>query len=123
MSDDLANRLATWGASAALDRHFMGTISARETCAAAATELTRLRMKDYASDNLAEVYWRLRGYAVHDDDCTVNRHPHYRGCSCGLKDALDKGEATIRVFQPAPAEPTEYEIKLAQMKKDFPNGI
>jgi hypothetical protein len=40
-----------------------------------------------------------------------------------LKDALDKGEATIRVLQPAPAAPTDYEIKLAQLKEDFPNGI
>jgi len=93
-----------------------------ERCAQAA-ELTRLRARVAAADKLAAVYWILRSYAVHDDDCTFNRPPHYRGCSCGLKDALDKGEATIRVFQPPPAAPTDYEIKLAQLKKDFPNGI
>lgn len=43
--------------------------------------------------DLADVYWKLRSYAVHDDDCTFNRHPHYRGCSCGLTAALVKGEA------------------------------
>ena len=42
---------------------------------------------------LANVYWKLRSYAVHDDDCTFNRHPHYRGCSCGLTAELVKGEA------------------------------
>lgn len=42
---------------------------------------------------LAEVYWKLRSYAVHDDNCTINRHPHYQGCSCGLTAALVKGEA------------------------------
>jgi hypothetical protein len=72
----------------------------------ARAELTRLHAKDYAADKLAEIYWRLRSYAVHDDDCTFNRHPHYRGCSCGLKDALDNGEATIRFFQTAPDTPT-----------------
>lgn len=74
-----------------------------KTCQEAAAEISRLRAKDYAADKLAEVYWRLRSYAFHDDDCTFNRHPHYRGCSCGLKDALDKGEAAIRFFQPVSA--------------------
>lgn len=28
--------------------------------------------------------WELRSYAVHDDDCKINRAPDYRACSCGL---------------------------------------
>lgn len=49
-------------------------------------------------ETLEAMYWRLRSYAVHDDNCTVNRPPHYRGCSCGLTAALaalpapDEGE-------------------------------
>ncbi len=39
-------------------------------------------------ETFAAMYWRLRSYAVHDDDCTFNRPPHYRGCSCGLTAAL-----------------------------------
>ena len=49
-----------------------------------------------ARDDLAalvDVYWKLRSYAVHDDDCTFNRPPHYRGCSCRLTAELVKGEA------------------------------
>jgi hypothetical protein len=45
---------------------------------------------DAAEKKLAEVEaiaWRLRSYAVHDDDCKINRHPHYRDCSCGLNAA------------------------------------
>lgn len=37
---------------------------------------------------LEALYWRLRSYAFHDDNCTFNRPPHYRGCSCGLTAAL-----------------------------------
>lgn len=47
----------------------------------------------------AELAWRLRSYAVHDDDCTINRHPHYRTCSCGLTSAK------------APMEPDRAAIK------------
>ncbi len=44
----------------------------------------------YEAQKKAEALsWRLRSYAVHDDDCTRNRHPHYRGCSCGLQKLLD----------------------------------
>jgi hypothetical protein len=42
----------------------------------------------------AALAWRLRGYAVHDDDCTINRHPHYRACSCGLNAAKARMEET-----------------------------
>jgi hypothetical protein len=43
MRDDLVGRLTAWGESAMLSQHFMGTVSARETCAKAADEITRLR--------------------------------------------------------------------------------
>ena len=125
MGDDLVKRLESGIATKAqIMGGFTVDIPATQTLLAdAAAEITRLRAKDYAADKLAEVYWKLRSYAFHDDDCTFNRHPTYRCCSCGLKDALDKGEATIRVFQPEPAATTDYEIKLAQLKEDFPNGI
>ena len=32
---------------------------------------------------------RLRLYAGHDDDCTVNRYPGAGACSCGLRAAHD----------------------------------
>lgn len=32
--------------------------------------------------------WRLRSYATHDDDCKINKPPHFRDCSCGLKKLL-----------------------------------
>ena len=31
---------------------------------------------------------RLRLYAGHDDDCTINRYPATGACSCGLRAAL-----------------------------------
>jgi hypothetical protein len=36
---------------------------------------------------LIEAYWKLRSYAVHDDDCTRNKPPRFRNCSCGLTNA------------------------------------
>ena len=51
----------------------------------------------YEAQKKAEALsWRLRSYAVHDDDCTRNRHPHYRGCSCGLQKLLDSMEEQNR---------------------------
>lgn len=32
---------------------------------------------------------RLRLYARHDDDCTINRYPGAGACSCGLRAAHD----------------------------------
>ena len=34
--------------------------------------------------------WELRSYAVHDDDCKINRPPDYRACSCGLTARLSR---------------------------------
>ena len=39
-------------------------------------------------DEWKRLYWLARSFAVHDDNCTINRHPHYRDCSCGLRAAL-----------------------------------
>ncbi len=47
---------------------------------------------DGDAERWRETAWRLRSYAIHDDDCTRNRHPHYRGCSCGLQKLLDSME-------------------------------
>lgn len=68
-----------------------------------------------------KAYWRMRSYAVHDNDCKLNKPPHFNGpCSCGLTAALEEALALI---SKGATEPTEYERKVAQMKKDFPNGI
>lgn len=68
-----------------------------------------------------KAYWRMRSYAVHDNDCKLNKPPRFDGpCSCGLTAALEEALALI---SKGAAEPTEYERKVAQMKKDFPNGI
>ena len=43
---------------------------------------------------LVDVYWKLRSYACHDDDCKLNKPPYTTAsCSCGLTAALVKGEA------------------------------
>ena len=40
------------------------------------------------------LYWTLRSYAAHDNDCKLNKPPHFDGpCSCGLTAALKNGEA------------------------------
>ena len=42
------------------------------------------------------LYWTLRSYAVHDNDCKLNKPPHFDGpCSCGLTPALKNGEALL----------------------------
>lgn len=42
------------------------------------------------------LYWTLRSYAVHDNDCKLNKPPHFDGpCSCGLTAALKNGEALL----------------------------
>ena len=35
-----------------------------------------------------DLVYDLRGYATHDDDCTINRYPASGACSCGLSAAL-----------------------------------
>ena len=39
-------------------------------------------------DAATAAYWLVRSYAVHDDDCTINRYPNRNACSCGLRNAL-----------------------------------
>lgn len=47
-----------------------------------------------ARAHMADVYWRLRSYAYHDNDCKRNKPPYTTAsCSCGLTAALVKGEA------------------------------
>jgi len=48
-------------------------------------------------DRLAAMVEKLRGYAVHDDDCGVNallmpRLPLTKQCTCGLSDVLKESE-------------------------------
>lgn len=49
-----------------------------------------------------KAYWRMRSYAVHDNDCKLNKPPRFDGpCSCGLTAALEEAlalltEGTIR---------------------------
>ena len=58
---------------------------------------------------LIEAYWKLRSYAVHDDDCTRNKPPRFRNCSCGLTAAIKAGERAADLLEvaedgpPAPA--------------------
>ncbi|WWT39561.1 hypothetical protein [Microcystis phage Mae-JY02] len=41
-------------------------------------------------------YWRLRSYAVHDNDCKLNKPPRFDGpCSCGLTAALEEALALL----------------------------
>ena len=57
-------------------------------------ESAKLRGKAEAErDRLAAMVEKLRGYAVHDDDCGVNallmpRLPLTKQCTCGLSDVL-----------------------------------
>lgn len=39
---------------------------------------------------------RLIGFAVHDDDCTVNRFPGHDACSCGLSALLQEARHARR---------------------------
>lgn len=42
------------------------------------------------------LYWSLRSFAVHDNDCKLNKPPRFAGpCSCGLAAELKKGEALL----------------------------
>jgi hypothetical protein len=52
---------------------------------AAEAEVQALKVE---RDEWKRLYWLARSFAVHDDNCTINRHPHYRDCSCGLRAAL-----------------------------------
>ena len=43
-----------------------------------------------------KAYWRMRSYAIHDNDCKLNKPPHFNGpCSCGLTAALEEALALI----------------------------
>lgn len=43
-----------------------------------------------------KTYWRMRSYAVHDNDCKLNKPPRFDGpCSCGLTAALEEALALI----------------------------
>lgn len=45
-----------------------------------------------------KAYWRMRSYAVHDNDCKLNKPPHFDGpCSCGLTAALEDALALIQM--------------------------
>ncbi len=56
--------------------------------AAAVLELPEVRALKDERDAATAAYWRVRSYAVHDDDCTINRYPNRNACSCGLTAAL-----------------------------------
>ena len=43
-------------------------------------------------DRLAAMVEKLRGYAVHDDDCDSNRWRWAGDCTCGLSDVLKESE-------------------------------
>lgn len=54
-------------------------------------------MSDTRERALVEVYWRLRSYAIHDNDCKLNKPPKFEGpCSCGLSKALKDGEIAAK---------------------------
>ena len=43
-----------------------------------------------------KAYWRMRSYAVHDNDCKLNKPPRFDGpCSCGLTAALEEAAALL----------------------------
>lgn len=43
-----------------------------------------------------KAYWRMRSYAVHDDNCKLNKPPRFDGpCSCGLTAALEEALALL----------------------------
>jgi hypothetical protein len=52
---------------------------------------------------------RLRLYAGHDDDCTINRYPSAGACSCGLRAAF-------------PATPPERTCPSCRDSLDLPSG-
>ena len=59
-----------------------------EPTLSAAMELPEVRALKDERDAATAAYWRVRSYAVHDDDCTINRYPNRNACSCGLRAAL-----------------------------------
>jgi hypothetical protein len=90
-------------------RHNVDVLEKRVTSLAAqVAELTRERdALQYAADEgkrlwaaaeakvarLLDANWKLRSYAVHDNECKVNKPPHFdvTKCSCGLRAALTEG--------------------------------
>ena len=60
--------------------------------AAAEPDLLQAERADALSAAFAwkRMAWELRSYAVHDDDCKINRAPDYRACSCGLTARLSR---------------------------------
>jgi hypothetical protein len=59
-------------------------------CKEQSAELTRLRAQ---VAGLTDAYWKLCSYAIHDDDCKLNKPPFKAGsCSCGLTKAITAGE-------------------------------
>ena len=54
----------------------------------AAMQLPEMQGLKCERDAAIAAYWRVRSYAVHDDDCTINRYPSRNACSCGLTAAL-----------------------------------
>ena len=57
------------------------------------TEYVRADLVDPAAIREAweKAYWRMRSYAVHDNDCKLNKPPRFDGpCSCGLTAALEE---------------------------------
>ena len=54
----------------------------------AALQLSEVQALKEERDAAVAAYWRVRSYAVHDDDCTINRYPNRDACSCGLRAAL-----------------------------------
>lgn len=54
----------------------------------AAMELPEVKALKDERDAATAAYWLVRSYAVHDDDCTINRYPNRNACSCGLRNAL-----------------------------------
>lgn len=44
-----------------------------------------------------KAYWRMRSYAIHDNDCKLNKPPRFDGpCSCGLTATLEEALALIQ---------------------------
>lgn len=49
------------------------------------------------SEAWERAYWLLRNYAVHDNECKINKPPCFDGpCSCGLTAALEEALALLK---------------------------
>lgn len=49
------------------------------------------------SEAWGRAYWLMRGYAVHSNDCKINKPPRFDGpCSCGLTAALEEALALLK---------------------------